>query len=129
MKKLRYETAGKLFKITEAPISKYRSIDDPFDEDKKYFWMLLEKKGTTFYISDCSLIDYEKGLTAYAVMIEGKQLFEFLYLNDNNVGTLRFSNDTFTPSFLYEIEKTMQLIIEFLNTYTLITVSPTYVSF
>jgi hypothetical protein len=123
--KLRHEMQGRLYKITASPNSKYRSIDDPFDEDEKHFWILLEKKGSTFYISDCSLIDYDNELTAYALIVDGKQLFEFSYFSRQSV---RFSNDTFSiasSSHITAIES-VELIMEFLAAHTLITVSPTF---
>lgn len=116
---------GKLFKITDEPTSKYRSIDDPFDEDKKYFWILLEKINSQYCIIDSSLLDYENSLTTFCVKVDGKQLFE--YKSDYTLRCLIFNQGNFEP-VSYELNP-MSLIMDFLTTYQLMTVNPEYVSF
>jgi len=123
--KLRLCKVGKCYKITEEPASKYRSIDDPFNEDKKCFWVLIEKKGTYYYIIDSSLLDYENNLTAFCVDVDGKRVFEhFFELKDPYYCLIRFQQDSFEISSY--VNDPMGGIIEFLKIHPLMTINPNY---
>ena len=120
--KLRWVGSGSLFEITEQPKSKYRSIDDPFDEDKAYFWVSLSNRTSRmFYIDNSSVLDIDKGLTKYVLLVEGKEEEEHEFWT-NDYFKIAFKGDYFESS--HGSINALDDIVEFLEKCPLITVNP-----